>query len=224
MNKPTKQGWADDVVGYYRELNPGTPVPESLRKQADLLHGVFRGAKATARFLCGVSGGSTCLNPLPLKSPLLKGKRAQNITAVLPLLEELPPLKRSLRSESAGDGEKLVGMLRVAALNATKTASKAKKEAATSGSLSLDSKTVKAKAPSNVKVDALLVPGTKSTALAPIPCECDSASPTAAAPKAKKAPKPKATPPADLTAQVNAVAAGLDVDELLASMLPKKGK
>ena len=83
MNKPTKQGWADDVVGYYRELNPGTPVPESLRKQADLLHGVFRGAKATARFLCGVSGGSACLNPLPLKSPLLKGKRAQNITAVI---------------------------------------------------------------------------------------------------------------------------------------------
>ena len=222
MNKPTKQGWADDVVGYYRELNPGTPVPESLRKQADLLHGVFRGAKATARFLCGVSGGSACLNPLPLKSPLLKGKRAQNITAVLPLLEELPPLKRSLRSESAGDGEKLVGMLRVAALNATKTASKAKKEAATSGSLSLDSKTVTKTR--STSADAMLIPGTKSTALAAIPCECDSASPTAAAPKGKKAPKPKATPPADLTAQVNAVAAGLDVDELLASMLPKKGK
>ena len=120
MNKPTKQGWADDVVGYYRELNPGTPVPESLRKQADLLHGVFRGAKATARFLCGVSGGSACLNPLPLKSPLLKGKRAQNITAVLPLLEELPareeatgrPPKPMHASEVIGDIHRSRGKLR----------------------------------------------------------------------------------------------------------------
>lgn len=222
MNKPTKQGWADDVVGYYRELNPGTPVPESLRKQADLLHGVFRGAKATARFLCGVSGGSACLNPLPPTSPLSKGKRAQSITETLPLLEQLPPLKRSLRSERTGDGEKLVSMLRVAAVTASKTASKTKKSGAAADLRAIESKT--ATKTRSTSADAMLIPGTKSTALAAIPCECDSASPTAAAPKGKKAPKPKATPPADLTAQVNAVAAGLDVDELLASMLPKKGK
>ena len=222
MNKPTKQGWADDVVGYYRELNPGTPVPESLRKQADLLHGVFRGAKATARFLCGVSGGSACLNPLPPTSPLSKGKRAQSITETLPLLEQLPPLKRSLRSERAGDGEKLVSMLRVAAVTASKTASKTKKSGTAADLRAIESKT--ATKTRSTSADAMLIPGTKSTALAAIPCECDSASPTAAATKAKKAPKSKATPPADLTAQVNAVAAGLDVDELLASMLPKKGK
>ena len=134
----------------------------------------------------------------------------------------LGPLKRSLRSERAGDGEKLVSMLRVAAVTASKTASKTKKSDAAADLRAIESKT--ATKTRSTSADAMLIPGTKSTALAAIPCECDSASPTAAAPKGKKAPKPKATPPADLTAQVNAVAAGLDVDALVASMLPKKGK